>query len=660
MDANLSPEPIAPASPPPPPALPPVPSAQPPVAPPVVPPAAPEEGPDLSSLSPSAVLGRHGVTPPASSLPSAPTSTPTGGVTREELLRQAAQAPDSRLILPQPHLDDDDDSVPISGPRLGELRTETKTHSVEGVKLSSRADHPGATELASMAQATRAALPAEKGSLLSAETKEETPKKPLEPPVPVTMKPMATAHAVPPSLSSPLPKSPSRKGGLLGALLGLLLIILIGLGAAFFLAYQGARVPLLYPWVSGLSGSGIDQAHASLTAVNTHQRYGYAKGSKLTVNLLGAATPPALPTETTSTDSVSISMLKADVSNGSRTTKDDSFAGTLNIVADQGTGVPLELNAIAPTWNVRLPFATTPTIQSVTPAPIAQSLLITVLQPLSLKTVLESVKTEKSYTKGTYSGQKIATYQYDLQPDKIKTLLPTGSSFDTVSAVVSYAWKTGLPIEVTVNGTFKLTDTTYTFSSTALYTGWNVAIPSEVADLTTAKTPPVLAPADLVAQLGMVPKNLPGLDPAVASSLPSDLPAITPSGKTVTVAGTALPTINPPIPATPATDAAKARDTQRRQDLTDLQTALERYKTIVGSYPIASAPFEQTGSSATLLKALVPNYLTAMPVDPTPDTYWYEYSSDGSTFRLRSVAEDASRPEAKQGVAFHYYEFTNK
>jgi hypothetical protein len=73
---------------------------------------------------------------------------------------------------------------------------------------------------------------------------------------------------------------------------------------------------------------------------------------------------------------------------------------------------------------------------------------------------------------------------------------------------------------------------------------------------------------------------------------------------------------------------------------------------------VANTP-EQTLASTTLLQALVPTYLTKLPVDPLTHTYWYEYKSDGSTYYLRCVAEDASDTTAHQGLTYSYLEFTN-
>ena len=117
-------------------------------------------------------------------------------------------------------------------------------------------------------------------------------------------------------------------------------------------------------------------------------------------------------------------------------------------------------------------------------------------------------------------------------------------------------------------------------------------------------------------------------------------------------------TTTPPVPTSPATAEAKARDVQRKQDLKDLQSALLAYKKANGTYPAVSTP-EQTIASTVLLSALVGTYMTALPVDPLSTTYWYQYQSDGFSYSLRSVAENPADPLAKQGAVFTYYELTN-
>jgi hypothetical protein len=620
------------------------------------------EAQDLSSLSPAAVLGKHPVAAPG---------TPVEVHDREELLRQAAQAPDMSLILPLSHPDDIlNEPLVLNNKAAGEYKVPVAA-SLAGIAVQSRAAMPEQkVEAAQSSIQVKPELPAP--NLVSMPLLHRQPLAPVVPARPSNPAPELNAlqkHAVPAALLSENAQSARPKRSKIGliSLLGLVLILVVGAGSAVLLAFQGSRVPVLFPAVSNISRSGTAQAARSLAVIGTHKSYGYEKGTKIEVGLQAGSTTPSLPSGSGAGTGITvqpISVLKSDLGNGSRIIADDSFAGTLTIAADQGTGVPVELStgkdASGGLWTVRLPLNTSPAIRTVSSDPIHETLLTTVLQPLSLKTLLNSVKSEQGYSKQTYQGQKVAVYQYVLQPDKVRSLLATGITFDTVKATVSYYWKTGLPVEAVVTGTFKLQSLAYTYKNTAFYGGWDGALPTEVADLPTATDSALLPTADFIAQLGIKPQALPGLDPAIANALPTDLAPIKPTGTTSTTVDVALPTLNPPIPPTEASADAKNRDTQRRHDLADLQTVLERYKTVVGTYPKVAAPFEQTRSSASLLKALVPNYLTAMPVDPINATYWYEYSSDGATYKLRSVAEDASRPEAKLGLLYHYYEVTSK
>ena len=133
---------------------------------------------------------------------------------------------------------------------------------------------------------------------------------------------------------------------------------------------------------------------------------------------------------------------------------------------------------------------------------------------------------------------------------------------------------------------------------------------------------------------------------------------ITPSGESTTTLASSITAV-PPVPTTPADSSAIARDAQRKKDLADLQTALEEYKTKNGSYPKAT-DLQQTVSSQLLMTALVPNFLTAMPIDPLPSVYWYEYTSDSTSYILRAVAENSGDQSAIKGVGYYYYQLTSK
>lgn len=87
---------------------------------------------------------------------------------------------------------------------------------------------------------------------------------------------------------------------------------------------------------------------------------------------------------------------------------------------------------------------------------------------------------------------------------------------------------------------------------------------------------------------------------------------------------------------------ARARDAQRKSNIVQIRTALEQYFLARGQYPAEAAYDTSMGSGATLpsgtdwdhasgiYTALVPTYLSALPVDPTNSgSYYYNYEPNG-------------------------------
>jgi prepilin-type N-terminal cleavage/methylation domain-containing protein len=107
---------------------------------------------------------------------------------------------------------------------------------------------------------------------------------------------------------------------------------------------------------------------------------------------------------------------------------------------------------------------------------------------------------------------------------------------------------------------------------------------------------------------------------------------------------------------------AKARDAQRRNDLKQLQTALQAYYNDYGSYPITEGvpgcedagtsdwcgePSAYGGQTSTYIKGLTPKYIRRLPNDPkagvarldvsaicTTARTGYVYRSDGADYKL--------------------------
>lgn len=72
------------------------------------------------------------------------------------------------------------------------------------------------------------------------------------------------------------------------------------------------------------------------------------------------------------------------------------------------------------------------------------------------------------------------------------------------------------------------------------------------------------------------------------------------------------------------------RVSKRVQDLEALRTAIELYKTANGSYPSQSAAATCANSLTALTTALVPNYMSQVPADPSGGSNCYKYQSDAT------------------------------
>ena len=100
-------------------------------------------------------------------------------------------------------------------------------------------------------------------------------------------------------------------------------------------------------------------------------------------------------------------------------------------------------------------------------------------------------------------------------------------------------------------------------------------------------------------------------------------------------------------PTTADLTTSESRDTKRKSDLANIAKALESYQTNTGQYPI-SANEKISSSVGTLYKSLVPNYITLLPLDPLDPTYYYGYDSDGRSYTLSAVLEDANDSDGRK------------
>ena len=220
----------------------------------------------------------------------------------------------------------------------------------------------------------------------------------------------------------------------------------------------------------------------------------------------------------------------------------------------------------------------------------------------------------------------------------------------------------GTPYAATLSGKITYQSQSYDVNFDYTYSSWGTSLDTatdvDLGKIATPTSVPVRTISDVVHDLGILSvAALPNTLPADVISAAPTSTAIVPSGQTLAAAGLPIAAGSPP-PLLPGADAKKDDD-QRLKDLQDLQSALQSYKKVIGSFPVSNGT-EQTGASATLFSALVPKFITAMPVDPLSSMYYYGYTSDGSTFTLRAIAEDGSRLEAKQGSNYYYFQITNK
>ena len=91
----------------------------------------------------------------------------------------------------------------------------------------------------------------------------------------------------------------------------------------------------------------------------------------------------------------------------------------------------------------------------------------------------------------------------------------------------------------------------------------------------------------------------------------------------------------------------RARDSQRKSDLRQIQSALELYKSDSSSSTYPSAVPNATCSNSRVLIADTSNcnstvYMKRVPLDPMGTSYYYSYSASTDTYILASCLENPS------------------
>lgn len=454
-----------------------------------------------------------------------------------------------------------------------------------------------------------------------------------------------------------------RNIGLISAI-GLLVVLIVVGGAGYVLALNGTNVPLLYTMASGLSGDAKTAAASAATATKGQKSYTFA--SEISLSPLTDKDKPLLPSSTQAADNP-VYMLKgvaqdAQYANGVLTS-------LTQVAVNDGTAIPLAVQVPAQgSWYLMFPSSLDTSVAKLDPTDLKQTVLYSIVKPMPLDLALSAVQKTTSLQKRSSSGKTVTAYAVTIDPASFKDYFPNGASLTGFTGVMELSWKggkqvVGQPVAALITGTVAYRQRSYQFKEIWNITGWNTALSdrTEIKTLTDATQQTSAQDSTLlqaitqlgIGKLGQLPNSLDQTD--TGTQVTST--AVTPTGEAIDKPGDTI-AANPPVPTQPAADVAKTRDTQRKQDLATLKAALEKYKTDNGQYPTSSG-LEQTISSQTLFNALVPKYLTKMPVDPLPKTYWYEYQSTGTSFTLRSVLENHSDKDAKAGGIYHYYEVAN-
>lgn len=108
----------------------------------------------------------------------------------------------------------------------------------------------------------------------------------------------------------------------------------------------------------------------------------------------------------------------------------------------------------------------------------------------------------------------------------------------------------------------------------------------------------------------------------------------------------------------PTESTTNANDVIRKADLAKIKAALAKYYQANQAYPIATV-MVKTADVSNVLTALVPTYLTKLPVDPLSPTKYYGYKSDGKSYELTTALEDLTDPAGIKTGTVVIYKVTN-
>ncbi|HSI20886.1 MAG TPA: type II secretion system protein GspG [Verrucomicrobiae bacterium] len=617
----------------------------------------------------------------------------------EELIKQAAAAPSQPLILPSRGAGS---SAPVapppSKPREEFVAADPVAiqESLKKIEVKSREGNPlpppvidesglaGSSELLAPPPPPVAPLPMDERPvpvpLAPSAPKAEfhapvapPPRPPLAPkaPAPAGMLPRPVIPAAPPAPPhEPLPAAaPHRRSGILFAILGIVVVLALLGGGLYVLALSGARVPVLAQFISGLEGDSSRAINRAEAFVATHVPYRLT--GALEVELSGGKESSSLG------DSAGIFKVRSDLSGGLITDKGERFIAAYSITANDGTAVPVNARYTGSEFLVDFPANQDKSAASLSATSLRDTLLAPALQPVPLEVILKNAQAEQSYKKVSINQKPAASYVVGMPKEAMAPYFPLGAELEASVAEVALAWKdtdrtAGEPLDVQLQTTFSYQGHKYTYAAHWQYTGWQQQSPEPATLSKLFSTDPgnvatELTTESFVSRLGLSFAEVPHGGEATSGNPVDETTRFTPvipSGDVITVVQAPRPEMQP-VPTQPASELAKQRDAQRKQDLLDIQKALKQYKLEKGTYPVVSKEV-QIGSDTTVFKELVPKYLTKMPVDPLNSTYYYAYNvntdSEGKAteYHLRAVLEDHDDASALVGQVYHYYQLTNK
>ncbi len=492
-------------------------------------------------------------------------------------------------------------------------------------------------------------------------------------PAPAAPKPVQLPPTPPPLAPKPAPvpkglpttQQTHAKGNRVFAIIGLAVVVLVLVGVLYVLALSGARIPVLGSMVSGLEGNVSQVRDRAAAFVTTSGSYQFAGVNEINVTnesdkTLADGTP-------------AVYKLHTETTGGLISEKGTKFISSDTVAANDGTAGPVLLRDTGAGLLTAFPANLDTSVTSLTATDLNDTLLAPALRPLPLEVVLKAVQAERSYQKVQIAQKPAASYAVNLDATALASYFPKGATLESPIAAIAFAWKgsgetAAEPLDVQTTLAFTYQSRKYTYAAHWTYSGWGAtsATPAELTVLASAdpaNTDTTLTAESFISRLGLAFKALPhGTDATSGepANVSTTFTPVIPSGDVITVVQTARDA-NPPVPVQPASAEAKARDTQRKQDILDIQKAIEEYKTEKGTYPFATTEL-QLGSNAALFSSLVPTYLSKMPVDPLNSTYFYAYnvvtdlSGTVTGYYIRSILEDASDPSATVGQVYTYYE----